>query len=84
MKTDTNPVVASLQADVLRKLPGERRLALAVEMSVVTRTLLKAGLRRVHPAWSTERIRQEMLRRTVLLDPPVNASGPMKVRRWRP
>lgn len=74
MKTDTAPGIASLQADLLRRLSGERRLALAVDMSLAARALLQAGLQRTHPTWSADRVRQELLRRT-LVDPPVSAPG---------
>ncbi len=66
VRSDTCPHVAALQAAVLRRLSGEQRLALAVEMSLTARALLEAGVRRAHPAWSAEQIQQELRRRNGL------------------
>jgi hypothetical protein len=60
--TDTSSAAANLQLQVLRRLPAERRLALAVEMSLAARALLIAGLHAEHPQWSPDQLRQSVLR----------------------
>lgn len=59
---DTTPEVAAVQVEVLRRLSGAQRLALALEMSVLTRQLAAARLQREHPEWSDREISLELLR----------------------
>jgi hypothetical protein len=62
---DTSPAAASLQLEILRGLPAERRLGLAVEMSLAARDLLVARLRSEHPDWSADQLRLGALRLTL-------------------
>jgi hypothetical protein len=59
--TDTSPAAAEAQVGVLRRLLPERRLELAVEMSLTARELLVAGLRAAHPDWSEAQVRRQVL-----------------------
>jgi hypothetical protein len=63
--TDTSPAAAHVQLEVLRRLSAERRLTLAVEMSLAARALLMARLRTEHPSWSAEERSREALRLTL-------------------
>lgn len=59
---DTAPAALELQERLLRQMPGEQRLALALEMSLLARSLLEARLRREHPEWAPARCRAEVCR----------------------
>ena len=63
MDLDTSPEAAAVQIAVQRRLSGEERLALAIDMSDMARELALAGIRQLHPDWSEERVRTEYLRR---------------------
>jgi hypothetical protein len=60
--SDTSPEAAAIQATIHRRMTGEQRLALAVEMSEFARELATARLRQEHPDWSEWEIRRELLR----------------------
>jgi hypothetical protein len=64
-KTDTSQAAAAAQADVLRHLLPERRLELAVDMSLTARALLGARLRAEHPDWSETEVHTQVLRLTL-------------------
>lgn len=59
---DTTPEAAALQTAIHRKLSGEQRLTIAVEMSEMMRELSATRLRREHPEWSEPDIKRELLR----------------------
>jgi hypothetical protein len=63
--TDTSAAAANIQLQILRGLSGERRLALAVEMSLFARSLLLARLRGEHPEWTADQLKLEVLRLTL-------------------
>jgi hypothetical protein len=63
-KTDTSPPAAEAQAGALRRLGAERRLELAVDMSLTARALLVARLRAEHPDWPETEVRRQCLRLT--------------------
>lgn len=65
LKTDTSAVAAAIQLRVLRALAPERRLALAVDMSLAARALLAARLRHEHAGWPEAAIAGEVLRQTL-------------------
>lgn len=60
--SDTSPEAAEIQANIYRKMTGEERLRLAVEMSVAARELTLARLRAQHPEWSDRELKRELLR----------------------
>ena len=60
--TDTSPEAAEIQASIHRRMTGEERLRLAVEMSVTARELTLARLRAQHPEWSDRELKRELLR----------------------
>lgn len=59
---DTSPEAAEIQASIHRRMTGEQRLRLAVEMSVAARELTLARLRAQHPDWSDRELKRELLR----------------------
>jgi hypothetical protein len=61
-KSDTSPAAAEAQVSALRRLPPERRLELAVDMSLTARALLGARLRTEHPEWSEPEVHRQILR----------------------
>jgi hypothetical protein len=60
--SDTSPEAAQIQASIHRRMTGEERLRLAVEMSVAARELTLARLRAQHPDWSDRELKRELLR----------------------
>jgi hypothetical protein len=68
--TDTSPAAQAVPLRVQRKMPGEERLLMALEMSLFTRELAKERIRRELPEWSDTDVQRELLRRAFL-------SGPM-------
>lgn len=64
-RTDTTRKSAELQMDSLRRLTPERRLELAVDMSLAVRALQRARLREAHPAWSSRDLDIAILRSTL-------------------
>lgn len=59
---DTSKAVAALQARILRRMTGEERLKLAMEMSLAARAFSTARLRHEHPDWSDSELKRELLR----------------------
>ena len=54
------------QVEILRAMPGERRLRLAERLYWSARKLKSAGLRAQHPDWPEERLSAEV--RRIFLD----------------
>ena len=50
------------QIEILRAMPGERRLRLAERLYWSARRLKIAGLRAQHPDWPEDRLKTEALR----------------------
>lgn len=50
------------QIQILRAMPGERRLKLAEQLYWSARKLKAAGLRAQHPDWTEEQIKAEVRR----------------------
>ena len=49
---DTSPEAEQVQLEIFRKMTGERRLKLALEMSDFARELSLSRIRAEHPEWS--------------------------------
>ena len=60
MLPDEQPSPEQIQA--LRRMPPERRLALAEQLYWSARKLKAAGLRSQHPDWPEERVNAEVRR----------------------
>jgi hypothetical protein len=67
--TDTSPAAEAIQLQILRAMPGEKRLLIAYEMSMFARELAAAGIRRDHPQWTEAQVARELLRFAFLPDP---------------
>jgi hypothetical protein len=67
--TDTSAAAEAIQLQILRAMPGEKRLLIAYEMSMFTRELAAAGIRRDHPQWTEVQVARELLRLAFLPDP---------------
>jgi hypothetical protein len=61
--SDTSPAAAAVQLAAQRRLTGEQRVKIALEMSLAMRDLALAGLRHQHPDWPDAALRRELLRR---------------------
>ena len=50
-------------------MPGDKRLLMALEMSLFARELAKEGIRRDHPEWVETQVTRELLRLAFLPAP---------------
>jgi|HubBroStandDraft_3_1064219.scaffolds.fasta_scaffold946656_1 hypothetical protein len=67
--TDTSPSAQALQLQIQLAMPGERRLLLALEMSLFARELAKERVRREYPEWSDAQVVRELVRLAFLPAP---------------
>jgi len=70
--TDTSPAAQARQLEVLRSLPGEHRLLMAIEISLFARELAKEGIRQEHSEWSEAQVTHELVRRALLTAPSLS------------
>ncbi|HEV3052941.1 MAG TPA: hypothetical protein VGX50_21720 [Longimicrobium sp.] len=66
---DTSLDAEQVQLDVFRRMTGEQRLKLALEMSDFARGLSLSRIRAEHPEWSDWEVKRELLRLDFLPDP---------------
>lgn len=67
--SDTSPEIEALQIKIIRSMTVEQRLLLALDMSLVVREFMKAGIRDQHPEWSEKEVMREVHRRAFEPDP---------------
>lgn len=60
--SDTHPKVEALQLERLRSMTGEQRLLMGIDISDLSRSLMKAGIKREHPNWSEKQVMRELIR----------------------
>lgn len=60
--SDTSPAVQAIQDEIHRRMSGEERFRLAIEMSEMARAFAAARLRAEHPEWTDWEIKRELLR----------------------
>jgi Rv0078B-related antitoxin len=60
---DTTSEAYAIQTEALRRLSGEQRFMIALEMSEFARELERAGIRTQHPGWSEAEVTEEIIRR---------------------
>lgn len=60
--SDTTPEARAIQEQILRKMTGEQRLRIALEMSDLARALSRARIQREHPDWTEPKIIRELVR----------------------
>jgi hypothetical protein len=76
---DTAPAAEEMQLAIQRRLTGEQRLALAVEMSRLARDLLLARLRHEHANWTSEELTRQVLRCAFLSEGlPADLPAPLR------
>jgi hypothetical protein len=68
--SDTTPPAQARQLEVHRRLSGEQRLLLALDMSMFARELAKAKIRSDHSEWSERQISLELIRLAFLPKKP--------------
>lgn len=56
------------QLQALRRMTGEQRLALAIEMWRTACAVTRAGIRAQHPEFSAERVERELARRIMMMN----------------
>lgn len=66
---DTSPAVQAIQDEIHRRMSGEERFRLAIEMSEMVRAFAEARLRAEHPEWTDWEIKRELLRYAFGLKP---------------
>jgi len=59
---DTTPEIEVMQIRILRSMTIEQHLEVALEISRLSRELMKAGVRNQHPDWSDREIEREIHR----------------------
>jgi hypothetical protein len=59
---DTTPEIEAMQIRILRSMTIEQHLEIALEISLLSRGLMRAGVRSQHPDWSENEIEREVHR----------------------
>jgi len=67
--SDTSPKIEAMQIKIARSMTVEQRLLLALDISLLCRELMLAGIRNNHPDWSEKEVQREAHRLTFLPDP---------------
>jgi len=67
--SDTGPIAQAVQLEIHRKMTGEQRLLLALEMSDFARELSSQRIRHENPNWSPALIARELVRIALLPRP---------------
>jgi len=57
---DTSPEIEAMQTRILRSMTIEQHLEITLEISILLRGLMRAGVRRDHPDWSEKEIEREV------------------------
>lgn len=60
--SDTSPAAQAVQDEIHRRMSGEERLKLAMDMSDMARAFALARLRAEHPDWTDRELKRELLR----------------------
>ena len=64
--SDTTPAAQAIHTEIYRKMAGEQRLLLALEMSDFARELAAQRIRDDHPDWPPDLITRELIRISLL------------------
>jgi Rv0078B-related antitoxin len=59
---DTTPEIEAMQIRIFRSMTIEQHLESALEITLLSRALMRAGVRRDHPDWSDRQIEREVHR----------------------
>lgn len=60
--SDTSPAAQAVQDEIHRRMSGEEKLKLAMDMSDMARNFALARLRTEHPDWTDWELKRELLR----------------------
>lgn len=60
--SDTSPKIEAMQLEAFRSVDGGKRLLIGMEISLLTREFMKAGIRKKHPEWPERQVIIEVLR----------------------
>jgi hypothetical protein len=60
-RADTSTEAARVQLEVLRRMTGAERVAIALDLSETARALSEAGIRHRHPEWTDETVRDALM-----------------------
>src|SRR5688500_13123254 len=60
--SDTSPEVRAIQDESHRRMTGEERISLAIEMSEMARNMALSRLRKEHPEWTDWELKRQLLR----------------------
>ncbi|HZU33983.1 MAG TPA: hypothetical protein VFB79_22915 [Candidatus Angelobacter sp.] len=66
---DTSPEIEAMQIRIARSMTVEQRLQLALEMSLLSREIMKTGIRDSHPEWSEKEVEHEAHRLAFFPEP---------------
>lgn len=67
--SDTSREIEARQIRIRRSMTPAQRLRIAFEISDMSRSFRKAGIRREHPEWSEHQVMIELFRLAFLPDP---------------
>ena len=59
---DTTPEIEAMQIRIFRSMTVEKHLEIALEISLLSRTLMAAGVRNKHPDWPERKVEREVHR----------------------
>ena len=59
---DTSPEIEAMQIKIARSMTVEQSLEIALEISLLSRALMEAGVRNQHPGWSEAEVTREVHR----------------------
>ena len=67
--SDTSPKIEAMQREIVRSMTEERRLLSALEISLLCREFMIAGIRNNYPAWSDKEVEAEARRLAFFPEP---------------
>jgi hypothetical protein len=67
--SDTSPEIEAMQIAIIRSKTEEQRLLLALDISLLCRQFMIAGIRNNQPAWSDKEVETEARRLSFFPDP---------------
>jgi hypothetical protein len=75
LSPDTTPDAQQMHFELMRRLPGSKRLSLAFELTQATRQLVLADIRHRFPGASDEEIRRRFIARVLPREDVICAYG---------
>ncbi|MDQ2920199.1 MAG: hypothetical protein M3R52_01085 [Acidobacteriota bacterium] len=75
LSPDTTPTAQQMHFELMRQLPGWKRLTLAFDLTQAMRRLVLADIRRRYPGASDEEVRRRFIARVLPRDDVIRAYG---------